>query len=72
MRKASSLFADRLPPSSLLTPTTVCVCVRFEWCLQVTREMLNDKISELNSAIDGVSQQLQSRTSGQESQVENL
>jgi len=49
--------------------------VRFEWCLrrlQVTREMLNDKISELNSAIDGVSQQLQSRTSGQESQVENL
>ncbi|WZN66503.1 hypothetical protein HKI87_15g80700 [Chloropicon roscoffensis] len=40
--------------------------------LEVTREMLNDKISELNSAIDGVSQQLQSRTSGQESQVENL
>ena len=70
--RASSLFADRLPPSSLLTPTIVCVCVRFEWCLQVTREMLNDKISELNSAIDGVSQQLQSRTSGQESQVENL
>lgn len=53
----------------------MCVCVRFGRCLrrlQVTREMLNDKISELNSAIDGVSQQLQSRTSGQESQVENL
>lgn len=37
---------------------------------QVTREMLNDKISELNSAIDGVSQQLQS--SSKESQVENM
>ena len=34
LRRASSLFADRLPPSSLLTPTTVCVCVRFEWCLR--------------------------------------
>ena len=38
--------------------------------LEVTREMLNDKISELNSAIDGVSQQLQS--SSKESQVENM
>eukprot|EP00205_Picochlorum_sp_RCC944_P000288 CAMPEP_0182610418 /NCGR_PEP_ID=MMETSP1330-20130603/7885_1 /TAXON_ID=464278 /ORGANISM="Picochlorum sp., Strain RCC944" /LENGTH=133 /DNA_ID=CAMNT_0024829603 /DNA_START=58 /DNA_END=456 /DNA_ORIENTATION=+ len=28
--------------------------------LEITREMLNDKISELNSAIDGVSAQLQS------------
>ena len=37
---------------------------------KVTRDMLNDKISELNSAIDGVSQQLQSRST--ESQVENL
>jgi len=39
---------------------------------QVTRDMLNDKISELNSAIDGVSQQLQSRTANKESQVESL
>ncbi len=29
--------------------------------LEVTREVLNDKISELNSAIDGVSAQLQVR-----------
>ena len=27
--------------------------------LEITREVLNDKISELNSAIDGVSAQLQ-------------
>ncbi|QDZ25637.1 hypothetical protein HOP50_18g81790 [Chloropicon primus] len=40
--------------------------------LEVTRDMLNDKISELNSAIDGVSQQLQSRTANKESQVESL
>ena len=30
---------------------------------KITREMLNDKISELNSAIDGVSAQLQSSSS---------